>query len=60
MGNKNITRSKITASVKKKSKSFDKVFVCSFNYFGCLDYDPLFIVLKTITTMAQEIERKFW
>ena len=29
-----------------KGKSFDKVFVCSFNYFGCLDYDPLFIVLK--------------
>ena len=30
--------------------------MCSFNYFGCLDYDPLFIVLKNDN---QEIERKF-
>jgi hypothetical protein len=46
MGNKKHNKKKDYSKRRRKSKSFDKVFVCSFNYFGCLDYDPLFIVLK--------------
>ena len=47
MGNKKHNKKQdYSKREEEKSKSFDKVFVCSFNYFGCLDYDPLFIVLK--------------